>query len=399
MRFNRLLGKTIKYMYHRKTNVILTLIIAAMTSYIMIYVLNMLNESLVDIYRMNRQVKGKLYTVNVEMMFDMYKFNDNDYSVKMFDKKLREEFGDRYGFYEYGNLVFKEGEDYRMVPLLSIEEQIKDLCTIHLTKTLPDDKIRSDTLKGYVGCNLIDEYPVGSLIDDGSKKTPIQIVGTVGKHDKWLGNGEENGDFVETNLDGYIVTDMDYGYFERDIYQYENIMTYTYVKCDTKEEADKTKLRVMELAKESGVMCFDKTIKDRLIELVEIDMAWYKAMGVLVIFIVVISVMGLVSAALADALDRNYDYAVMLINGVSGRCIYTMIFIETAIKQLIGLSIAVYIYDSKISDNYNKLLAERLLTIPIVAIMAIVIIFLLTGISFNTIKNKNLLEVIGGERL
>lgn len=393
MHISFILKKVFDYMYRRKLNFCLTVIISLITVYMLAMALTMIANSFYHIFITKKTINDTDF-LNINILNNVY---DMDYfeAVEMFDKELSDIYGDDYGKFMYMDVKFTGVDE--ALNVLYIDKSIMDLCNLNVNEGTAAANEDENVINAFVGYNLKDEYPVGTILENIYTGTKLQIVGVLDKNSTWIPDLLFHTLDAVQDLDNKIVSELDYGFIDLEKAFYANTFNSFYIKCDSDKEAETAKLRAKEAADKYGVMIYCNTVDELIESEKEGNKDFLDALGILFIFVLAIAVLAYSTSNIADIYSRQYDFGVMYINGVSSIDIFMMIWLENLIKLIIsfGVSAGIYIRGLELAELY----VFYHIVIPVLAVILLVFSFVVSALLTLFIKKKDILSLIGGERL
>lgn len=398
MHISLILHKVVGYIYKRKLNFLLSIIVLTVTLYLLTIVVQMFYNSNYYVFATKQALK-KDDIVNIHILMNQQDPEGYCEIVKELDADLAEKYGGQYGKFMYMDSSFEvpDGRE-ETVQTLYLDASIMDLCDISLVNVSQDKmEMNEDIREGYVGETLKEQFPVGTILTDIHTGNRIEIVAEIKAGTVWLPNLLFRSNDAVVSLDDYIVTEMDQGYFEISSAFYANTVNSVYIKCTSEKEVEQVKQDVQERANEMGVMVYCYTLDDLIGQEKEDNRIFIKKLGFLILFVAIISVIAYLSAGLADIYSRHYEMAVMYMNHVSPIDIFLMLFVENIIKAVISVGISLFLYGRALVGT--DLVVFQAFVVPTIIIAVFIFMFFVTILCYKTINRKKLLSMIGGTRL
>lgn len=393
MHISFIVKKVFDYIYRRKLNFCLTIIVSLITVYLLAMVLTMIANSNYHILVTKKTINDTDY-LNINILNDV---TNRDYyeSVEAFDKELSDIYGDDYGKFMYMDVTFAELDE--ALNILFIDKSIMDLCDLTINDKIDIDYGDETVLDAYVGYNLKDEYPVGTILENYYTGTKIQIVGVLDNNSTWIPDLLFHTSNAVIDLDNRIVSELDYGFMELEKSFYGNTFNSFYIECDSAKSAEAAKLKVKETADKYGIMFYCNTINELMDAEKEENSDFFDALGILFIFVLMIAVLAYSASNIADIYSRQYEFGVMYINGVSFLDIFMMIWTENLVKFMISLGVSIGIYIRKLEQT--ELYVFYHIVIPGLLFILLVFSLIISVVLALSIRKKDILSLIGGVRL
>jgi ABC-type antimicrobial peptide transport system permease subunit len=331
--------------------------------------------------------------VNINIMVDVYSGSSGYDNAENFIDRLSEKYSNDFGYFMYMSPNYDVNGERKIEDTLYLSEDILSMGKLELENVISSD----DYISGYVCKNRLEEYPVGTIFENANTGSEIMIVGYFDAGSKWFPDLLFASADASVTLDNYIVSMMDNSYFEYDSMFYANLFNTLYVKTENDTKLEDIKEDIRQMADENKVKCYTYTLNELIDREKDDNKDLLKAVGILMIFVVIVSMTGILSASMADVLSRHYDIAIMSLNGVSPLDLYIMLLVENLIKIVIAYGGAVIWYLSGISGT-EKIIFGRMV-LPVVSIGILIFCVIITTISFLSFRKKNLLTLMGGVRL
>ncbi len=396
MRIAFIMKKITEYALRRKLNFFLTTLVMVTAIYMLSLVLQIAVNSTYNIYKTKSLFTDKeILNVNI-LSTEMY---DKEYNEKVesFIDELEYTYGSNMGKFMYLPASYNVFREVRAEETLYIDINMVNLCRLKLTE---DEKYalsaeRSDMLRGYVCKNRLDEYPLGTIIENKNIGSRTMIIGYFDEGSEWIPALLLHSTEATVCLDDYIVSEMDEKYFEIDKAFYSNAFNNIYVETDGKAET--VKKNVKSISEKHGVMCYVNTIDEIIQKEKYENRDLLKAVGGLVSFAVIIAMTGIFCSFSADVFSWQRDIAIMSVNNVSPVDIFMILFLENLIKALIAFNIAVFLYGNNLGKS-DKIMYFQMI-VPIILTGLFVFIIITSFAAFKTIKQNRLIAIIGGEHL
>lgn len=389
MHISFVIKKTYDYMYRRKLNFFLTLVISVITVYLMTMVLNILANSYHKII-MTKKLVNDGNSLNISIVGDSVMKTD---AIGLFYEELSSIYGDDFGM--FANYEVSTDYSGETLNVLYIDESIMDLCELKVDSRI--EKSEDADIYAYVGYNLKNEYPVGTIIENIHTGTRMQIVGILKKDSMWILELPFASDEDVDRLDNKIVSVTDTAYYDLSTAYYGNGSNSWYIKCDSKKRADEAKEKIEELSSKYCLMVYTNTIDDLVDDEKKENEDLFDALGILFVFVLIIAVLAYVTSNMADIYSRQYDFGIMYINGVSSVDIYMMIWLENFIKLALAFGISVCLYLTDISGSERYVFCH--IIIPAFGAALILFSTVLSWLLYMTIKRKKVLSLIDCVRL
>ncbi|MGN0160318.1 MAG: hypothetical protein ACI4AQ_02900 [Lachnospiraceae bacterium] len=385
--------KAFEKMFRRKVNFIMTLSVLAIAVYLLASVFQMLFKSTYYIYATKKALSydsALNFTVFINRADEGY-FE----RVGEFDKILKKQYGNRYGRFMYLDASMKvDSGSYNTFSTLYVDEGAKDLCSLEVIHEIEPGS--TEYLKGYVGCNVAEEYPVGTILENKHTGSRTQIVGILKKNSVWISEPLLVTQDAVITLDDYIVSEIDEKYFELYPMFYANIFNSMYIKCESEEEAARVKEEVRVLADENKIMCYCKSINSLIHKENTENADYLKSMGYLIGFVVILAVLSCFTSGMADIYSEHYELAVMLINNVAPANICIMLLVENLVKGSLAVSLSMTKFGKGLTDSDVYVFGT--MVCPAVIVMVFVFMILVSFTEYITIRNKNVPTMLGGDK-
>ncbi len=269
---------------------------------------------------------------------------------------------------------------------LYVQKRLTGLCRL---KTVSGASVEFDSEgeygTAYVGCELADAYPKGSVYEAATGKR-YRIKDVLGSNSKWL--SMQSGE-APIDLDDFILLDYDC-LLEEQPFEIGNGVWHYYYTTEDENVHDK----IMKLAEQYDLDFYgaynmkeqyrylERDILRSNVELVLMPVVMYIAA---VITIILISVKALA--------DNRSDYGIMLANGMTKRQIASIIIVESVFKMVAaGLVAALYW-----SVNMRMRNPDIVFQVPVIALSAVTTV----GICLITLILANIvpLFILGKYRI
>lgn len=390
MHIRFVIKKTMENIYFRKLNFLLMTIVLTVAFYLTFMVVGLYFKSNYYIYKTKASFNSDNF-VNVNILMD---FDDPQYmnNIGNYLTALRDNYGNEVSYFMNMPVDISVGEQSRSQNILYIkgDADIADFC---LEKEIEDD----DNLNCYVCRSSLKDYPIGSIIKNDYTGSSMTIVGCFETGSEWINDPLFHSQDVTFSLDDYIVSDMDEKYFEYDSDFYANLCNSIYVRPTKNSNISRTKEEIRELADENNIMIYSHTFDELADGERQSNKILMESIGILILFVVIMSVLAVGTACLADIFSRRTNIAIMFVNGCCRADIYMMTFVENILKFLIAFCIASTVYVLALGET-DKYIAYNMI-FPVVASGGLVSVILITIIGNSTIKQRKLLKWIGDDRL
>ena len=397
MHIRFVLKNVLAYMYRRKLNFVLTMIISVVTIYLLATVLTLAGEAYYHIYAVKNTIRNTEY-LNINVLMDSA---DMDYCkrVETFDKEMQETFQNQYGKFMFvtTNLQNEATGLEESIKVLYIDSSLTDLCNV--SPNFGDGKLAEDgsIVRACVGVSLADKYPVGTILKNMNTGSEIQITGILEQNQTWVPDLLFHTNEAVVSLDEYMIAEMDTSFFDASTDFYANTFNSFYIKSETEEDSRYVKNRVKEIAGQNNILYYANTVNELILQEQSENKKLFHAVGNLTIFVVLIAMLAFVSASFSDIYSRHSEFGIMYINGVSSLDIYFMIWIENLIKFVIAFVILIYVYTRGLDEGGMYVFKTMIMPILITAVMLFSII--LSYILLLTIRKRNILFLLGGAKL
>lgn len=273
-----------------------------------------------------------------------------------------------------------------------------DLGHLSLTNELSANEISAN---GYLRCYVCEskkaDYPVGTTFKDVHTENQMIVAGYFPAGSTWMPDSLFHSTNAVVTLDDYIVSEMDEGYFQIDNQFYGNIFNSCYIKHVSEEQSEQVLSELKELADTVGVLCYVHTLNQLVETEKEDNKDLINSVGILTLFVILVSLSSVCTACLSDVFSRRSDTAIMSITGVSPTDLYMMLLVENLLKWLIAFCLASAIYLNGQDADGSHVFTTMLL--PVCALGGLVCMAAITTISQISMKQKHLLDWIGGSKL
>ena len=375
----------------RKFNFVLTLVVMLVTLYLIFDVSGMYFKSNYYIYKTEQAFADK-EVININVLMDI---QDTAYSdhVEDFLKQLEHRYEDRVATFMYMDAPIENAGTQEQKHVLYLNKNCMGLGKLEIIdQTAADGYIRC-----YVCRTAADKYPLGTIVRNQHTDSQMMVAGYFDSETVWLPTLLFHSQEAVVSLDEYIVSEMDEAYFKRSKDFYTNMFNSIYIKDVPANEQQTVKLEIREIANETGVMCYEYTLDDLIQQEKGSNKELMQSIGMLILFVVLLSVSSIFTACLADVFSRRTEIAIMSVNGVSPVDLYMMLLVENMLKLLISFGIAFGIYISSQNDT-GRLIGCRMV-LPAVLLGGIICMLLVTTVSHSSIRQRNLLAWMGGAKL
>ncbi|MDE6025979.1 MAG: hypothetical protein K2G45_11055 [Lachnospiraceae bacterium] len=233
--------------------------------------------------------------------------------------------------------MYTDYDNYKLgVKELYVQEKLIGLCRLETASgVLVQLGTEGEYGMAYVGCELADAYPKGSVYEAGTGERYI-IKDVLRKNSKWL--PRQSGDAL-MDMDCSILLDYDYWIEAQPPELYNGIGGYYYATEDRDVHN-----KIMKLAEQYGLEFYGTyNLKDQYkylkrdilrnnVELVLMPAVMYIA-----------AVMTIILLSVKSLADNRTDYGIMLANGMTKRQIMAIVIVESVFKMVVaGLTAALY---------------------------------------------------------
>lgn len=382
--------KFIENICHRKYSFLMAIVVMTVTFYMLFDTLDIFLGLNYYIYEAKSVFATDTF-LNVRLVSNL---TDYTYSDKAADFicQLKEKYPDQFADFMYMNNVYYEvGEEEIEQKVLYINKNGLSLGKLQLI----DESASDGCLKGYVCKEKLDVFPIGTVLENVNIGSKTKIVGYFDSGSEWMDTLLFPSTEPARLLNDYIVSEMDDNYFDMTSEFYMNMSNSLYILAENKEELNAMREQVQALAEQSGVMCIIDTLPEMIQREKEDKSEVIRATGILVLFVIAVAFTAMLTICYADVCSRHYETAVMCLNGVAPIDLYLMLLMENLVKGFISISIAICIYVK--FGSVEKFFYR--VSVPALIILGNLSIVLITTIAYQSIKQKKLLELIGGARL
>lgn len=397
MHIRFILKNVLDYMYRRKLNFVLTMIISVVTMYLLAMVLTLAGESYYYIYAVKNTIRNTEY-LNINVLMDS---TNMDYckKVETFDKEMQEAFGNQYGKFMFVTTNLQDDTTGReeSVRVLYIDPSLADLCREPVNFGNVISAAERPVVRACVGASLTDKYSAGTILKNVNTGSEIQVAGILEPNHRWLPDLLFHTNEAAVSLDEYIIAEMDTSFFNASTDFYTNTFNSFYIKSESEEESIYVKNKVKEIAGQNGILYYANTVDELIWQEQNENKELFRSVGNLIIFVVLIAVSAFASANFSDIYSRHSEFGIMYINGVSSLDIYFMIWIENLIKIVIAFGISIYVYVRGIDEVGMYVFKTMIMPVLIVAVVLFTII--LSYILLLTVRRRNILSLLGGAKL
>lgn len=391
MHMDLITKRVMEYIYRRKLNFILIVMVMAIADYMLFMVVGMYFKSVYHIYDTKEQFTDDSF-VNLNILMNE---NNADYhdSVEQYLSELKAKYKDDFGRFMYMQVRYYVGEEDEQEDVLFIDENLFSLCKLNLHEEISG----GEYIKGYVCRERLSEYPVGTMLENVHTGTKTIIVGYFDSGSKWVADLLFHSQTATVVLDEYIISTMDESYFNISSQFYSNVFNSIYVRSGGGQTLASIKDDLRAMADAYNVDSYAYTLKELISREKADNRELMESIGGLVLFAVLIAMTGILSACMADTLSRHYEITVMSVNGVSPADICLMMFFESCIKAALSFAGAVYFYGRSVSGAGGWIFYK--LVLPVVGAGVLVFILIVTIISYKSVNQNKLLKLMGGEHL
>ena len=390
-----ILKNVINNLYKRRLNFLLITIVSGITIFLLDMVFMISEESYYHIRVVREILNQKETSINIRIIWDARNL-DYEKNIAGFDAELEEMFGDAYGKFMEMNMKFQkeESSEEREMGVLYIDKSMLDLCDVSLNqgKMIERSKDECSYIEAYVGYGLKEEYPIGTVLENSYTGSKTKIVGVLEQDSNWLPTILFGSTEAKINLDDMIVSEMDHSIFETSELFYGNISTSIYLKCDSAKQLERKQEIIQEIAKKHQILCYSDTIEQLIEKEKENNRKVFQSIGILTIFVVILSFIALLASSAADIYNRRYDIGVMYIHGIRKIHIFMMTWLENLLKLLIAFGVAVFLYGRNLSGD--SLLIHSNIVIRKLLIFLFMISILISGIACLVVNRKDITNLI-----
>lgn len=336
----------------RRLNFILIVLVAGVTVFLLDMVFMINGESYQHILTVKNTLQQKENYLNVQVIPDE-RIPNYPINVSKFDAELQKEFGSKYGKFMEMDIAFQKVGENCLNHVLYIDKTILDLCHLSLAqgKKIEKDEGQLDYIEAYVGNDLKEDYPIGTILVNSYTHSNMKVVGVLKKGVNWVPTSLFGTTETKINLDDKIVSEMDHSIFETSVGFYGNIYNSMYLKCDNKKEVETSVKIIRKIAKEQEILCYSHTINQLIKKEKESNRQIFQSIGILTIFVVILACIALLASSAADIYSRRYDIGIMYIHGISRMNIFLMTWIENLLKLLIAFGVAIFLYSRKLEGD------------------------------------------------
>lgn len=390
-----ILENFIRNLDKRRLNFALMVIVSGVTVFLLDMVFMIKEESYYHIRSVKESLKQNESCMNIRVFPDA---GDFDFTKKLsdFDVRLEEEFGDDYGAFMEMNIRFfkEESKEGMQNGVVYIDRSVFDLCEISLKEgnSINAMKENHSYMEAYVGYDLKEQYPVGTVLENSYTGSKTKIVGVMEKESCWLPTLLFGTTETRICLDDKIVSELDESIFKTSDLFYNNICNSMYLKCDSKEEAFDRQEAVRKIAEEQGLLSYQDTIAQLIKKEKENHRQIFQSVGILTIFVTTLACVALFASSAADVYSRRYDIGLMYIYGISKVDIFIMTWIENLLKLLIPFGVAVLLYGRNLEGE--RLLIHGHIVIWEILLLLFVVSVLISWIACAMVNRKDITKLV-----
>jgi ABC-type antimicrobial peptide transport system permease subunit len=386
MHISLITKRVIDNIYNRKMNFIMTILVRIVTLYLLFLVIGLFLKSRYYIFETKKLFEFK-DVLNVNIVVD---FLDNGYcdAAAGFISDIKEKYIDEYEDFMYMNVDYSTSGVEVNKDTLFVDGIENNLHNINFEECINGDGF----LKGFVSESELENYPLGTVLENEITSSKTKIVGYYSDDAVWPPSLLFHTSDTSVRLDKYIVVEMDEAYFEIDKSIYANMFNSIYVKAN---ENDKKAIR--DIADKNGIKCYVYTIDDLIQAEKDENSELMKSTGTLVLFVTLVAMLSVFTANMVDTLYRQREIAIMRLNGVTGKDIFMIMFVENALKLAISFGIAVFVYAGNLTGTERALFYNP--ELPAVIIGSLFFEIVITVMAYSATYRKSILDLMGGERL
>lgn len=394
-----IIQKIVEYVSRRKINFFLTTVLMIVTLYMASMVIHTYTKS---VYYMieTKNVFSDEDILNIQIIIDEQESNDYFENVEKFLEDMEDKYGEEFGKFMYLNVNYtKEGENDNL-DTLYIDKSSFDLCKVrfHRDKEV-EDLLKKDKslIAGYVSKDNLAKYPIGTILVNSNINTKTVIAGYFENDSTWAPSLLLHSSEATTDLNNYLVSEMDNNYFEFHSMFYGNVFNSIYLKFNTNHNVNKYKEEIRKLARDAQIKCYIFTIDEMIDEEKQENKTFMRSLGTMVVFALFVALSGILASYLADVGSWQKEIAIMYLNGVAPSDVYLIILLENLIKALLGITVAIYAYGHKLLSYDYEIYWH--FVVPVLIFGTLICVTLFSYIAFKTIKQKDLLSIYGGSKL
>lgn len=399
MRKYFIIQKILEYVSRRKINFFLTTLLTIVTLYMMSMVIHMYVKS---IYYMieTRTVFSNENIVNIRILMTDQESDDYYENVDKFLKIMEETYGKNFGKFMYLNVNYIVDGQNKNLDTLYIDESSFNLCKVNFYKDKEVEELLEKDMSlipGFVSKNNLDQYPLGTILQNSNINTKTIIIGYFDDDSRWAPSLLIHSGDATIDLNNYIVSAMDNNYFEFQSMFYANTFNSIYVTMNNSHNINAYKDEIRKIAQDSQIKCYIYSLDEMINDEKQENKTLMRALGIMVAFAILVALAGVLSSYLADVGSWQKEIAIMYLNGIAPSDIYLIILLENLIKALLGLNIAFYIYGHKLSSNDHRIYWS--MVVPILIFSTLICVILFSYIAFKTVRQRKLLSIYGGSKL
>ena len=391
-------SKTLEYVLRRKVNLFLIVVVVGISTYMLSVSVSIFVRTGYYLYETEHVFRDEnILNINIlmgEQEDDAYYSN-----VAKFIEMLDAEWGKDFGKYMFIKANYRVSENIKKEETLYIDSDMFDLCKTEFYtekgKAWIPEESNQGFLSGFVCKSRLEEYPIGTVIKNENTGTQTRIVGYFKEEQSWAPSLLLHESEPTIHLDDYIVSMMDNGYFRESEVFYGNIFNTLYIR-NVNDTDDKTvKAKIRKYADEWNVKCYINTLEELIRKEKNDKKELFSAVGVLLVFCLVLAMIALLISFLADALSWKRDIAIMYVNGAAPVDIFAIICIVNTIKVIFGFGVSVFLYGRRLEGLDHTLYFNR--AVPMLITFFTVGAVLFSYIAFKTVRQRKLVLLVGGE--
>lgn len=285
--------------------------------------------------------------------------------------------------------MYSDNYNYEMgVDELYVQEGLSGLCRL---KTVSGAPVELGTVEGYgtayVGCELADIYPKGSVYETATGERYI-IKDVLQKNARWLPcvPGQEVKD-----IDTSVLLDYDYLMEYQPGAMFNGISCYYYVTGDESAHS-----RIVQLAGQYGLEFYGAFDLESKYNRLKRDIIRDNVESVLMpVVMYIAAVMTIILVAVKSLADNRSDYGIMLANGMTKRQITAIVITESVCKMVAAGLIAALYWSINI-EKQGVFFSEHVIVSSVVATVWVCIATLLLAniVPFLLVRRYRLSDML-----
>ena len=391
--------KVLEYFLRRKLNFLFTVIVIGITVYMLSMTMSMYARVSYDLYETKR-IFADDQVINVNILMSEQDSRNYYTDVAQFLEAMKERWGENFGKFIYMTVNYEYAGVKKMENTLYLDKSMFDLCCVNFYngngRKWKFEKTNEDILYGFVCHKRIEEYPIGTVIENTNTGSKTKIVGYYDEDQFWAPSLLLHQTEPTIKLDDHIISLMDEEYFSISEDFYGNLFNSVYIKTIHGDVAN-IKMQIRDLADTFSVKCYINSLEDLIWKERIEKKEMFDSVALLILFSLFLGLSGLLISFVSDVSSWRKEIAIMYVNCVSTTRVFLIIMFENLIKAAVGFGMAVYFYGRDMKGLDGRIFFHMVVPWLFVGTIAVVVLF--SFVAFKTVRQKNLMLIIGGENI